>query len=57
MKKKFIYYRKKFSSLNNLIKIEIKFNNKFYKLTIKLQYNKVNSKTRSYFEYVNYYNK
>ena len=36
MKKKLMNYRKKLSSLNTLIKIAIKLNNQFYKLTIEI---------------------
>ena len=46
-------YREKLDSLNTLIKTAIKYNNKFYKLAIKICYNKVSSKIRPYFGYIN----
>ena len=39
IKEKLICYRKKLDSLNILIEVAIKFNNKFYKLAINTYYN------------------
>ena len=52
-----MYYGRKLNNLNILIKAVIELNNKFYKLIIKLKYNKVNSKTKPYFKYTSNYNK
>ena len=49
-------YRKKLDSLNILIKVVIKFNNKSYKLVTWICYSCINNKVKLYYEYANYYN-
>ena len=51
-----MHYKKKPNSLNILIEVAIKLNNKFYKLDIETHYNKANSKAKLYFRYASYYN-
>ena len=55
IKKKLMYYKKNVDSLNILIKVVIKLNNKLYKLAIKIYYSKTNNGIEAYFRYKNYY--
>ena len=57
VKQKLIYYEKKLNSLNTLIEVVIKLNNKFYKLAIKTCYSNPGNKAELYLEYANYYHK
>ena len=52
-----MYYRKQFDSLDFLIQIVVKFNNKFFKLAIKIYYSNFDIKIGFYIEYISYYNK
>ena len=49
-----MYHSKKLDNLNILVETVIKFKNNFYKLAIEIYYNKVNSKVKPYFRYINY---
>ena len=55
IKKKLIHYRDELDSLNTLIEIVIKLNNKFNKLIIKIYYSKANNKTKRYYKYTSHY--
>ena len=52
-----IYSRKKLDSLNTLIKVVIKYDNKLYKLVIKIYYNNLDNKARFYQKCINCYSK
>lgn len=52
-----ICYKKNFDILDFLIESIIKLNNKFYKLAIEIHTKNVNSKTKSYKNYTNYYSR
>ena len=57
IKDKLIYYKKNLDKLNILIEIINKFDNKLNKLSIKIYYNKENSKVNPYFIYISYNNR
>ena len=57
IKEKLIYYRKKLDSISLLIKIIMKFNNKLYKLGIKICYKNFLNRAESYNENMYYYSK
>ena len=52
-----MYYREKLNNLNILFEVVVQLNNMFYKLVIKIQYNKANSNARLYFGYISYQNR
>ena len=52
-----MYYIEELDSLNTLIEVVIKLDNKFYKLNIEMGYKKLSNKIRLYFEYASYYSK
>ena len=56
IKEKLMHYRDKLNSLNSKVKAVIKLDNKLHKLAIKICYNNLDSKDRSYLGYSNYHN-
>ena len=48
IKKELMHYKKKFNSLNFLIKVAIKLDDKFYKLAIETYYSNPDTKIRPY---------